>query len=273
MVRAVVMATGSIVALIAYIVVRPFGVRARVAVSSALGVFYCRVGGIDIAVHGVPDRRRPVLYVSNHMSYLDIVVIGTIVPANFVAKTQVVDWPMIGMMARLNDTLLIDRQVRGMRAQCAMLRGRLEAGNSLILFPEGTSSGGNRMRPFRSSLFDVADAAYDNAPVRVQPVSVAYTRLNGCPVTRWQRPFFAWYGQMPLAGHLWRSLGLGRVGVDIIFHEPVRLEDFPSRKALASHCEQQVSWGVAIARAGHLDHLPPPGTPFVPDQAGSASGA
>lgn len=257
--RAVLMAGGSLTALAAYIVAWPFGVRARGTVTRALGVFYCRAGGFRLTVHGAPDRRDPVLYVCNHLSYLDIIVVGSVVPANFVSKAEVVDWPVIGLMARLNDTVLIDRQVRGMRAQCAALRRHLETGHSLILFPEGTSGGGNRMLPFRSSLFDVADATHNDVPVRVQPVSLAYTRLNGCPVTRWQRPFFAWYGDMPLAEHLWFCLGLGRAGVELIFHEPVQLAEFPSRKALASHCERQVARGVADALAGRLDRLPAPG--------------
>ena len=254
--RSAVMLAGSMAALLGYLVAQPFGVRARILVSRALGVFYCRAGGLGLTVHGAPDRRRPVLYVCNHLSYLDIIVLGAVVPANFVSKAEVVDWPVIGWMSRLNDTLLIDRQVRGMRAQCASLRRHLEAGNSLILFPEGTSSGGNSMLPFRSSLFDVASASYGGEPIRVQPVSLAYTRLNGCPVTRWQRPYFAWYGDMPLAAHLWCCLGLGRAGVDLVFHEPVRLADFPSRKALASYCEEQVARGVTNALAGRLD--PPP---------------
>lgn len=269
--RSVVMLAGSLVALLGYAVARPFGVRARHLVSRALGVFYCRVGGLAITVHGTPDRRSPVLYVSNHLSYLDIVVLGTVLSANFVSKAEVIDWPVIGWMSRLNDTIMIDRTVRGMRAQCAMLRAHLEAGHSLILFPEGTSGAGNRLLPFRSSLFDVASASHDGEPIRVQPVSLAYTRLNGCPVTRWQRPYFAWYGDMPLGGHIWRCLGLGHAGVDLVFHEPVRLADFPSRKALSRHCEQQVDRGVKDALAGRLGASAPAFRPSTPKRAGAVA--
>jgi 1-acyl-sn-glycerol-3-phosphate acyltransferase len=263
------MLAGSLAGLFAYVVAWPFGIRARVQVTRGLGVFYCRVGGISVDVHGVVDRRRPVLYVCNHMSYLDIVVIGSVVSANFVSKADVVDWPVIGLMARLNDTILIDRQVRDMRAQCAMLRRHLENGHSVILFPEGTSGDGNGMLPFRSSLFDAAAADHDGAPVRVQPVSLVYTRLNGCPVTRWQRPYFAWYGDMPLAGHLWRCLGLGRTRVDLVFHESVCLIDFPSRKALSAYCERQVAQGVRDALAGYPARLPA----AAPDAPSDAEGA
>lgn len=249
------MAVGSLAGIVAFIVAWPFGIRAGALVTRGMGKFYCRAGGIRITIHGLPDARKPVLYVCNHVSYLDIIVIASVLPATFVSKADVVDWPLIGLMARLNDTILIDRKARGARAQCATLRRHLQSGHSLILFPEGTSGDGNRMLPFRSSLFDVAAATHDNAPIWVQPMSLAYTRLNGCPVARWQRPYFAWYGDMPLAGHLWRVLGLGRTGVDLIFHAPVRLADFPSRKALASHCEREVARGVATALAGRTGRL------------------
>jgi len=267
--RSAVMLAGSLVALAGYFLAAPFGVRARHLVSRALGVFYCRAGGITIAVHGTPDRRRPVLYVSNHLSYLDIVILGTVLSANFVSKAEVVDWPVIGWMSRLNDTIMIDRTVRGMRAQCAMLRTHLEAGHSLILFPEGTSGAGNHLLPFRSSLFDVAAASHEGEAVWVQPVSLAYTRLNGCPVTRWQRPYFAWYGDMPLASHIWRCLGLGRTGVDLVFHESVRLADFPTRKALTQYCERQVDRGVQDALAGRLGAPARPSLPAEPAGEGA----
>lgn len=271
--RAALMLFGSLAALVAYVLARPFGTRARLRVSRGLGLFYCRAGGIRITMHGAPDPRRPVLYVANHLSYLDIVVLASVLSANFVSKAEVADWPVIGLMARLNDTLLIDRRVRGMRAQCAMLRRHLEKGYSLILFPEGTSGDGNTMLPFRSSLFDVAAATHDGAPVWVQPVTLAYTRLNGCPVARWQRPYFAWYGEMPLAKHMWCCLGLGRTGVDLIFHEPVRLADFPSRKALASHCEEQVARGVKDALAGRLDRPAALGAPAARQRAVAVPGS
>lgn len=122
----------------------------------------------------------------------------------------------------------------------------------LILFPEGTSNDGNRVLPFKSAFFAAAEGA-----LPVQPVSIAYTRLDGLPMQRAFRPFYAWYGGMTLADHLFAALGLGNPTVDVIFHPPVSIADFHDRKALANHCHDVINHGVALALAGRL---PPDGT-------------
>src|SRR5262249_52946744 len=136
------------------------------------------------------------------------------------------------------------------------LAQRLDAGDNLILFPEGTSNDGNRSLPFRSALFGVAERATDGAeavPLTVQPVSLAYVRLNGMPIGRSLRPFLAWYGDMELLAHLWQVAGLGRITVAVEFHPPVTIAQFASRKALSEHCQRAVAEGVAVAIAGRRD--------------------
>ena len=131
-------------------------------------------------------------------------------PASFIAKTEVAGWPLFGWLARLQRSVFIDRRARSTAHQRDSIAARLAAGEALILFPEGTSGDGNRLLPFKSALFSVADHAPATAgAVTVQPVSIAYTRLDGMPLGRALRPFFAWYGSMSLAPHLWRMLGLG----------------------------------------------------------------
>src|SRR3546814_11127808 len=103
---------------------------------------------------------------------------------------------------------------------------RLDAGDDLILFPEGTSGDGNAVLSFKSALFSAAARCPQGHPVTVQPVSIAYTRLDGLPLGRYLRPFFAWYGDMELGSHLWHAISLGRVTVVVEFHEPVTLEQF-----------------------------------------------
>ncbi len=126
----------------------------------------------------------------------------------------------------------------------------MRAGSDLVLFPEGTSSDGNRVLPFKSALFGAAESLVDGAPVAVQPVSITYVRLNGMPMGRYLRPFFAWYGDMELASHLWALLGLGNVTVNVEFHPVVTRANFASRKALAEHCHNVVAEGVASALSG-----------------------
>ena len=210
-----------------------------------------RIAGIDIVVRGEPARPGPVLVVSNHSSYLDIMVLGALIRGSFVAKSEVAGWPGVGVLAKLQQTVFIERKARSTAArQRDDMKARLEAGDTLILFPEGTSSDGNRTLPFKTALFAVAGTRIDGKPLTVQPVSVTATRLDGLPMGFAFRPFYAWYGDMDLAPHLWQAFSAGRMEVVVEFHAPVTLDAFSSRKALAEHCHRAVAHGVARAVSG-----------------------
>jgi 1-acyl-sn-glycerol-3-phosphate acyltransferase len=210
----------------------------------------CRILGFRIAAKGAPSERGPTLFVVNHVSYTDITILGALIRGSFVAKSEVARWPLFGMLAKLQRTVFIERRAHRTAAQRGAIASRLAAGDGLILFPEGTSSDGNRVLPFKSALFSAAESAIGAAPVVVQPVSLAYVRLNGVPMGRLYRPFFAWYGDMEMAPHLWTLLGFGIVTVSVEFHEPVLASAFPSRKALAAHCRSVIAEGVARALSG-----------------------
>ena len=214
-----------------------------------------RLCGFRVRTRGRLARQAgPTLYVANHASYLDILLLGSVIRGNFVAKAEVAGWPGVGFLASIARTVFIARKRGAAAGERDALARRLAAGDSLILFPEGTSDDGNRVLSFKSALFAVAEMpGPDGAPLPVQPVSIAYTRLDGMPLCRALRPFYAWYGDMTLAGHLFTVLGLGEVEVEVIFHPPVRLGDFPDRKALCNHCHDLVSSGVVQALAGRLD--------------------
>lgn len=215
-----------------------------------------RLIGFQVVTHGRPAiGEGPVLFVANHASYLDIIVLGGLIPACFVAKAEVAGWPGFGFLARIARTVFVDRRLSATARERDSVRRRLESGDSLILFPEGTSNDGNQVLPFKSALLSVAETALSQKgeaarPLPVQPVSLAYTRLDGLPLGRALRPYFAWYGDMTLAGHLFQVLGLGRVTIEVMFHPPITLADFSSRKDLAAHCHTQVAGGVATLLAG-----------------------
>lgn len=219
----------------------------------------CWLLDIRIEARGTMSAAKPTLFVCNHSSYLDISVLGSLIQGSFVAKSDVADWPFFGFLAKLQRTVFVDRQRRTTtHEQRDQLAQRLDAGDNLILFPEGTSNDGNRTLPFRSALFGVAERSGEDggsapAPLTIQPVSIAYVRLNGMPVGRSLRPFLAWYGDMELVDHLWHVAGLGRITVAVEFHPPVTLAQFGSRKALSEHCQRAVAEGVAIALAGRRD--------------------
>jgi 1-acyl-sn-glycerol-3-phosphate acyltransferase len=223
----------------------------------------CRLLGIRIRQIGEPTALRPTLFVSNHISYLDITALGSLLAAGFVAKAEVARWPLYGWLARMQRCVFVDRRVRSTAEQRDAIAERLGAGEALILFPEGTSHDGNRILPFKSALFSAA--MHPN--VVVQPVSVTYTRLDGMPIGRGFRPLFAWYGDMAMAPHLWRMLGLGTLEIVIEFHRPTSFAECGSRKALAAYCEARVMAGVDAARTGRrpIPAAPAPAPP-APDR-------
>ena len=209
-----------------------------------------RLLGFEVEVRGRRLDERPVLFVCNHVSYLDIMVLGSLVTGCFVAKSEVAGWPGFGLLAKLQRTVFVERRRSAVAHQGDAIADRLTARDNLILFAEGTSSDGTRVLPFKSGLLAAAEREVDGRPLRVQPVSIAYTKLNGIPLGRGLRPFLAWYGDMELAPHLWEVVALGRVTVVVEFHEPTSLGEAGSRKALAGQCRRQVAAGVSRANSG-----------------------
>ncbi len=215
-----------------------------------------RVLGLRLRVIGTMDTTRPVLFVCNHSSYLDIPVLGALIPAAFVAKAEVARWPLIGTLARLQNTVFIERRNMRVREHNDSLRERLLDGQNLILFPEGTSSDGLTVLPFKSSLFSTVENDLPSGPITVQPVSVVCSELDGLPITRALRPYYAWFGDMTLAGHLWNVFKFGRFTVDVVFHQPVKANTFANRKILADYCQKQVARGIEQCLTGrHLSQL------------------
>lgn len=209
-----------------------------------------RILGINVVVRGRRVRERPVLFAANHVSYLDITALGAVVPGSFIAKSEVAQWPFFGLLAKLQRTVFVARRRSAVGAHSDDISRRLEHGDNLILFPEGTSGDGTRVLPFKSAFFSVAERRSGDRPLTVQPVSIAYTRLNGVPLGRGLRPFFAWYGDMALVPHLFTVAALGQLTVVIEFHQPLSLETAGSRKALAAEVQSRVAEGVARANAG-----------------------
>lgn len=200
--------------------------------------------GFRIRVHGHREDRGAVLFVTNHSSYLDIPVLGSLIPAAFVAKSEVARWPLFGGLAKLQRTVFIERRSSQAGVHRNALVERLAGDESVILFPEGTSSDGLTALPFKSSMFAAVESMDAASGVTVQPVSVTCTELDGLPLTRTFRPWYAWFGDMTLVPHLWNVFKLGRFTVDVVFHPSVTPADFENRKALALHCHRAVAAGI-----------------------------
>lgn len=219
--------------------------------------FLCGMFGIRVVTIGEPAKAEGLLMVANHTSYFDILVLSTAAQVSFVARADVVNWPLFGTLAKLQETVFVERTKRTQTGEARdQIRERLLAGDTLVLFPEGTSSDGNCVLPFKSALMGAVEAEIGkddkglSRHVPVQPVSVSYVGLHGLPMGRENRPLFAWYGDMELVPHLWEALVAGPIDVVIEFHPPMTIDSAGSRKALAQAAEEIVRRGQIRALTG-----------------------
>jgi lyso-ornithine lipid O-acyltransferase len=212
--------------------------------------------GLKVTVSGDAPRAGGALLVSNHVSWLDIVVLSAALPVCFIAKHEVRSWPLFGWMARLQDTVFVDRTRRRKTSDVRdAIVARLNRGDTLVLFAEGTSHDGVNMLPFKSALL----SAVEVPGVPVVPITLAYTTHWHLPMTRRQRPFYAWYGDMELAPHLWDAMSYGPLGVTVHIHPA--LPPSQHRKDLAKRAEVEVRTRLALALQGHVGESPQRFTP------------
>jgi 1-acyl-sn-glycerol-3-phosphate acyltransferase len=245
---------------------RLVGRRPAVAIARAYHAVLCRIGGIRVKVAGAApatNPTRPVVFIANHSSWADILVLGGTLEACFVSKAEVSTWPLIRTVARLGRTVFVSRRRAETGRERDELVSRLAAGDSIILFPEGTTSDGGRVLPFRSALLGMVETGGERGkgPI-IQPVSLVFDRLDGLPVGYVNRAHFAWYGDMAIAGHAWQVLSRRSSGATVLLHPPLEPADFPSRKALAEAAYATVDAGAAALRQGR-----PAQTPAAPGQS------
>ena len=185
----------------------------------------CALIGVRIREVGRRSIASPALILSNHVSWLDICVVGALAPVVFVAKSEVAGWPVFGWLARLQRTIFINRQARQQTgAATREIAGRLRGGDAVVLFAEGTSSDGLRVLPFRSALVGAVHHALgggtQHSHITVQPMSLAYIGFGGLPMGRSLRDRVAWYGDIDLIPHLIQLLASGAVDVTVSWVRP-----------------------------------------------------
>jgi 1-acyl-sn-glycerol-3-phosphate acyltransferase len=203
----------------------------------------CAILRIRVRVVGEPVRDRAVLFISNHVSWADIPVIGSLAPIAYVSKSEIAGWPLVGTAARLQRTVFVDRSRRHQTGDAiAEIVKRLAGGTSVVLFAEGTSSDGNRVLPFRSALVGAVKEASSRAEsgILIQPMSICYTDLNGIPMGRQHRPTVAWYGDLDFMPHIKAFIERGAIDAVVSYGDPVAADGTADRKAMTKSLEGAV---------------------------------
>ncbi len=209
---------------------------------------FLKLLNINIKLVGEIKTNKPGLLVSNHASWLDISILSSLDNLSFISKSEVSTWPLFGYLAKLQDTLFIERKIIKTGLQNKQIKNMLNDGKRLVLFPEGTSSDGNRVLNFKSSLLSIVDSSEDSNNYLIQSITVCYKKINGLPISRSERPLIAWWGGMGLLGHFYNIIKIGRVDIVVTAHEPI--ENIKNRKIVSRIAWQQVSYGMGLSLSG-----------------------
>lgn len=215
--------------------------------------YLLRVMGVRVKISGALDARRPLLIVSNHISWLDIVVISSLFPVSFIAKSEVGEWPVFGTFARLQRSLFVERAKRGKTGDVnRAIAARLMQGDALVLFAEGTTGDGLRILPFRTALIGAAQAsiAGEGETAFLQTLTISYPRIGGLPIGRANLPSIAWYGDMDLLPHLCDMLTLPGIDVEVTLGDVQVATPQSDRKTMARQMEIDVRASHARAMRG-----------------------
>lgn len=247
------------VLLVIFLAAMPLGRHATARVRRAWCAGTCRLLGVRILSSGRAFTDCPTLFVANHVSYLDIVVLGALLDGTFIAKAEVAGWPLFGLLGRLTRTYFVRRHWRQARIQRNDLAARLRADESFVLFAEGTSTDGLTVRRLKTSLLSVAEPWILDCAVAVQGVTLAYVRLaDGTPVDRTNCDLYAWHGDAELLPHLWNVLQMPGIELQVTLHEPVLSWSVQSRKVLGRQLRDELAGQLATSCAAA--RAPAPGT-------------
>jgi 1-acyl-sn-glycerol-3-phosphate acyltransferase len=199
-------------------------------------------------------KNHPVIYLCNHLSYLDVLVLGSKLDGCFVAKSEVAGWPGFGFLAKLQKTIFIVRDKSALMQSRKSIADAMNKDFDIILFPEGTSTDGWDVMQFKAGLLGIffPDAkdrkgAGDYQVIDqalCQPVAIKHTKINGEPVTADRkdlRDLYAWYGDMDLAPHLWDFAHVKRTDVEVHMLSSLSTKDFVSRYDIANAAQERVA--------------------------------
>ena len=207
-----------------------------------------KIMGIKVGEKGFDNiPKDSVLFVSNHTSYVDILVLGSKIKVRFTPKIEISKWPVLNWLVNLSLPVYIHRNASKSLEQKQNIKKIIEGGDSILIFPEATTNDGNEVLPFKSSLFSVTEPEEDDHAddhIAIQPISIVYTHIDGEPATAANMDKVAWYGDMKFLPHFWNLLAAKGAKVKIMYHSELYYEDFGDRKSLSKHCEDVITKGV-----------------------------
>ena len=202
-----------------------------------------RIFGIKIKTFGKVSINFPILLISNHASYLDIIILGSLFKTSFIAKKEISKWPLLGILAKLQNTIFIDRRVSSLKNQENQIIKHLNEKKNLVIFPEGTSSDGNRVLPFKSSLFNIFEKNL-NSKILVQTITIVYKKINGIPMNRIERKNITWHSNMDLIPNIFNVLKKLSIEVEVIFNDEFLPSKEYDRKKIALHCWEKINYNL-----------------------------
>ena len=204
--------------------------------------------GINISVEGkefIPKNRN-FFILSNHLTYLDGIVLGSLFPVLFVSKKEVKSWPLFGQMVSLAATIFIDRKRKNKTLfYVNQIAKTINNKVNVLIFPEGTSTDGTSLRPFQTIFFSPAIITKTS----ILPIAIKYIKIENDQLTENNKDMVYWYGTMPFFSHLWKFMSLKSAAVLIEINPAIDStmfnEDSPGRKALSNACYEAISKSLA----------------------------
>ena len=202
-----------------------------------------KILGIKVKIIGKNSNFRPLILIGNHTSYVDIIILGSIMPICFIAKEEIKKWFLFGFLAKMQNTIFINRKNYKTQESLNGISSQLSSNSAVVIFPEGTTNTGKKILSFKSSLFNLFE---NNNTLRLQNFSLCYTHVNNMPIDNRIRPQISWYGNMNIVSHLANILKLSCINVTLVFH-PIIPTKGMNRKDLSTYANKEVKEGINLA--------------------------
>tara|TARA_Y100000590_G_scaffold286805_1_gene322655 strand:+ start:10783 stop:11544 length:762 start_codon:yes stop_codon:yes gene_type:complete len=199
--------------------------------------------GIKVKTFGNVLVETPTLIVSNHASYLDIIILGSLFKTSFVAKKEVSRWPLLGILAKLQNTVFIDRKIFSLKEQENQIINHLNKKKNLVIFPEGTSSDGNKVLPFKSSLFNIFEKEH-NFKIPIQTITIVYKKTNKNLINEKERSNLTWHSDMDFIPNMVQVLKKKSIEVEVIINDSFLPQKKRDRKKIALHCWEKINYNL-----------------------------